>query len=79
MTGGEVVRDPSLPEWQGIYLYGDFCSGLIWGLFRDGSGAWQNRLLFDSGFRITSFGSGVDGAVYVLDRSGEVYRLARGG
>jgi len=79
VTGGEVVRDPSLPEWQGIYLYGDFCSGLIWGLFRDGSGAWQNRLLFDSGFQITSFGSGVDGAVYVLDRAGEVYRLARGG
>jgi glucose/arabinose dehydrogenase len=79
VTGGEVIRDPSLPEWQGIYLYGDFCSGLIWGLFRDGSGAWQNRLLFDSGFRITSFGSGVDGTIYVLDRSGEVYRLARGG
>ena len=79
VTGGEVIRDPSLPEWQGIYLYGDFCSGLIWGLFRDGSGAWQNRLLFDSGFQITSFGSGVDGAVYVLDRAGEVYRLARGG
>lgn len=77
VTGGEVIRDPSLPEWQGIYLYGDFCSGLIWGLFRDGSGATQNRLLFDSGFQITSFGSGDDGAVYVLDRSGGVYRLAR--
>jgi len=77
VTGGEVIRDPSLPEWQGIYLYGDFCSGLIWGLFRDGSGAWQGRLLFDSGFEITSFGSGVDGAVYVLDRIGDVYRLAR--
>jgi len=79
VTGGEVIRDPSLPEWQGIYLYGDFCSGLIWGLFRDRSGVWQNRLLFDSGFQITSFGSGVEGAVYVLDRAGEVYRLARGG
>jgi len=77
VTGGEVIRDPSLPEWQGIYLYGDFCSGLIWGLFRDGSGAWQNRLLFDSGFQITSFGSGVDGGVYVLDRAGGVYRLRR--
>jgi glucose/arabinose dehydrogenase len=79
VTGGEVIRDPSLPEWQGIYLYGDFCSGLIWGLFRDASGAWQNRLLFDTGFQITSFGTGDDGAVYVLDRSGGVYRLTRAG
>lgn len=77
VTGGEVVRDPALPEWQGIYFYGDFCSGLIWGLFRDPGGVWQNRVLFDTGFQITSFGSGSDGGVYVLDRSGGVYRLRR--
>jgi glucose/arabinose dehydrogenase len=77
VTGGEVVRDPALPEWQGIYIYGDYCSGLIWGLFRESSGAWQTRLLFDSGFRITSFGSDIDGAVYLLDRLGGVYRLIR--
>ena len=77
VTGGEVIRDPSLPEWQGIYLYGDFCSGLIWGLFRDASGAWQNRLLFESVFQITSFGTGDDQSVYALDRSGAVYRLTR--
>jgi glucose/arabinose dehydrogenase len=77
VTGGRVVRDPSLPEWAGIYLYGDFCSGLIWGLFRDASGAWQNRLLFDSGFQVTSFGTGQDHGVYVLDRGGGVYRLTR--
>ncbi len=79
VTGGEVVRDPALPEWQGIYLYGDFCSGLIWGLFHDPVGVWQNRVLFDTGFQITSFGSGSDGGIYVLDRSGGVYRLRRAG
>jgi hypothetical protein len=50
---------------------------LIWGLFRDASGAWQNRLLFDSGFQVTSFGTGQDHGVYVLDRGGGVYRLTR--
>jgi hypothetical protein len=74
-----VVRDPALPEWQGVYLYGDFCSGLIWGLYRDPSGAWQNRQLFQTGFQITSFGTGSDGGVYVLDRGGGVYRLSRAG
>jgi glucose/arabinose dehydrogenase len=76
VTGGVVVRDPSLPAWQGIYLYGDYCSGLVWGLLRDAAGVWQNRLLFPTGFQITSFGSGNDDGVYVLDRSGGVYRLS---
>jgi len=77
VTGGRVVRDPALPEWQGIYLFGDYCSGMIWGLFRDGSGAWQKQLLFDTAFEITSFGTGSDGRVYVLDRAGTVSRLTR--
>jgi len=79
VTGGRVVRDPELAEWQGIYLYGDYCSGLIWGLFRDAAGAWQDELLFDTAFEITSFGVGADGRIYVLDRAGAVYRLSRAG
>ena len=79
VTGGVVVRDPVLAEWNGVYLYGDYCSGLIWGLFQDDSGIWQNQLLFSTGFQITSFGTGSDGAVYVLDRGGQAYRLTRGG
>jgi glucose/arabinose dehydrogenase len=79
VTGGTVIRDPSLPEWQGIYVYGDFCTGLIWGLYRDEGGNWQNQLLFDTSFQITSFGTGFDGGLYVLDRAGGVYRLARAG
>ena len=79
VTGGVVVRDPTLPEWQGLYLYGDFCSGLIWGLYQDSAGAWQNRVLFQTGFQITSFGTGADGGVYVLDRAGGVFRLSRAG
>ncbi|MFN2150025.1 MAG: PQQ-dependent sugar dehydrogenase, partial [Anaerolineales bacterium] len=43
VTGGVVYRS-SLPEWQGIYFYGDFCSGLVWGLLRDANLEWQNSL-----------------------------------
>jgi glucose/arabinose dehydrogenase len=77
ITGGQVVRDPALPEWNGVYLYGDFCTGRVWGLFRDAAGTWQNQLLFDTGFQVTTFGTGADGAVYVVDRAGGVYRLSR--
>lgn len=75
VTGGEVVRSPSLPAWQGVYLYGDYCSGIIWGLLRGPDGNWQNQQLFSTDFNITAFGADAAGEIYVLDRTGGVYRL----
>ncbi len=79
VTGGEVVRNAELPEWEGVYLYGDYCSGRIWGLIRDSAGAWRSEALFETGFRISSFGRGHDGRVYVVDHGGGVYRLQSAG
>lgn len=76
ITGGYVYRGTSLPEWQGIYLYGDYCSGLVWGLIRSGPG-WQSRVLFETGFRISSFGEDAAGELYVADLRGAVYRLSK--
>jgi glucose/arabinose dehydrogenase len=70
ITAGRVVRDPDLPAWQGVFLYGDFCTGYIWGLLRDDSGAWRSARLFETGLQITSFGTGSAGEIYVLDRGG---------
>ncbi len=75
VTGGYVYRG-SMTEWFGIYLYGDYCTGLIWGLIRSGEG-WQKQLMFDTDYRITSFGQDSNGEVYLIDDGGEVYRLAR--
>ena len=77
ITGGVVARDPGLAEFTGVYLYSDYCSGLVWGLVRDTSGAWQNALLFETGLRISSFGQGRSGEIYLLDLGGAVYRLER--
>jgi glucose/arabinose dehydrogenase len=76
ITGGVVARDPDLPDWNGVYLYGDYCSGLIWGLVRNASGDWMNSILFETGFRVSSFGRDSAGSVYVLDLNGGLYRLA---
>jgi len=73
VTGGYVYRG-SMSEWQGIYLYGDYCSGLIWGLIRSGAG-WQNQLLFEAGVTITSFGQDESGGVYFASDSGGIYCL----
>jgi len=76
VTGGKVVRDAALPEWQGTYLYGDFCSGRVWGLRRAADGAWLNGLLFETGMSISAFGEDAAGQVYLLDYGGAIYRLA---
>jgi glucose/arabinose dehydrogenase len=77
VTGGVVIRDPVMLDWQGIYLYGDFCSGTIWGLLRDGLGNWQSMQLFSTDLRISSFGEDSSGGVYVVDLLGSIYQLER--
>ncbi len=75
VTGGYVYRG-LMPQWKGIYLYGDYCTGLIWGLFHSQAG-WQKQQLFDLDVTITSFGQDVAGEIYLLSDSGGVYRLAQ--
>ena len=75
VTGGHVYRGARWPRMQGVYLYGDYCSGRIWGVRRNGP-AFENALLFDSPFTITTFGEGEDGSVYVADYTrGELHVL----
>jgi len=77
VTGGYVYRGSALPEWQGIYLYGDFCSGNVWGLLRGADGQWQNRRLFEAVASISSFGEDESGELYIVDRRGRLLVLAR--
>jgi glucose/arabinose dehydrogenase len=75
VTGGVVVRDPRLSEWQGVYLYGDFGSGIIWGLLRQADGSWMNAQLWDTEANISSFGLDQEGRVYLVDYRGRILRL----
>jgi len=75
VTGGYVYRG-AMPEWNGIYLYGDYCTGFIWGLIQV-NGAWQAQVLFDTDVNITSFGQDERGEVYLVADGGGVYQLVR--
>jgi len=75
VTGGYVYRG-SMSEWNGIYLYGDYCTGFIWGLIQSVDG-WQVQRLFDTDVNITSFGQDEAGEVYIVADSGGVYQLTR--
>jgi glucose/arabinose dehydrogenase len=76
VTGGYVYRGSNFPALQGVYLYGDFCLGEIWGLANNGS-TWTSTLLADTDFYISSFGEDENGELYLVDYiGGTVYRLA---
>jgi len=74
VTGGYVYRG-SMPEWNGIYLYGDYCSGIVWGLIRS-NGGWFNQVLFEAVGNITSFGQDESGEVYIILDGGQILRLS---
>ena len=75
ITGGHVYRGSSLPFLQGVYVYGDFCSGKIWGLLYEEGSVISNTEIVDSNIQIASFGRDLDGEIYVLAYEGGIYRL----
>lgn len=75
VTGGYVYRG-SMPEWNGVYLYGDYCEGTVWGLILS-EGQWQSQVLFETDLRITSFGEDEAGELYLVSDTGVVYTLAK--
>ncbi len=80
IVGGYIYRG-QMPEWQGVYLYGDFCSGKVWGLLRpadpSATTTWQSGVLYETGASITTFGQDPAGELYFADRGGTVYRLQK--
>lgn len=78
VTGGFVYRGNEFPALQGVYLYGDYCSGRIWGLRQTG-GVWENKLVLDTDLSISTFGEDEAGNMYVADHSkGDIYKIAVG-
>ncbi|MFZ5821245.1 MAG: PQQ-dependent sugar dehydrogenase [Chloroflexota bacterium] len=75
VTGGVVYRG-AMPEWQGVYLYADYCRGTVWGLL-NADGQWQAQVLFETGLTVTTFGQDETGQVYLASDSGQVLRLVR--
>ncbi len=76
ITGGYVFRGRGMPTLVEAYVYGDFCSGKIWGLRYDGESVTEQLLLNDSALNISSFGRDLAGNLCILSYSdGGIYRL----
>ncbi len=75
ITGGFVFRGPGPKRMKGVYFYGDYVTGRIWGLKRVG-GTWTNQELADTPFGISCFGEDEAGYLYLSDYfGGTIYRV----
>jgi glucose/arabinose dehydrogenase len=74
ITGGYVYRGVRNSLTEGLYVYGDFCSGEIFGW----NGTAQEVVL-DTSLSISSFGEDETGEIYVVALNGTVSRIARAG
>lgn len=75
ITGGYVYRGPGNAAMQGIYFYGDFCSGTIWGLQMSGP-TWVSSALKSTGISISTFGEDEPGNLYVANYfGGSIYQI----
>ena len=83
VTGGYVYRGKKLKGFEGVYFFGDYCSGNIWSFkVKDGKAAeFKNRTdeinIADGEFTnyISSFGQDADGEIYIVDYNGAVYKI----
>lgn len=64
ITGVGVYRGAVSTNLDGIYFYGDYCSGKIWGLAQDGD-AWAASELLDTSLQISGAGHDEAGELYV--------------
>jgi hypothetical protein len=78
ITGGYVVRDPSLGDLYGRYVYADFCVGEVRSLALPAGGSGLATDDRSEGLDVTnpvSFGEDSCNRIYVIAEAGTVYRF----
>ncbi len=62
---------------MGVYLFGDYCSGRIWGLGQTQLGAWELSELVQADIRLSSFGEDEKGELYLVAMdAGALYQIS---
>jgi glucose/arabinose dehydrogenase len=75
VIGGYVYRGEAQPELQGVYVFGDWCSGRIFTLEVEGE-TTSAKTVLESGLQVSSFGEDEAGEIYVVDfAGGGLYRV----
>ena len=85
VTGGYVYRGTSIPNLVGHYLFADYCTGKIWSFKYQSQKITEYRELTEiinlaDGEHtpyISSFGEDLNGELYIVDYSGDIYKIGR--
>ena len=75
VIGGHVYRGSQLRGLRGRYLYGDYCSGIVWSFRIRDAAAVDLRRESVKVPGLTSFGVDADGNLYLASQNGSIYRL----
>jgi glucose/arabinose dehydrogenase len=73
VTGGYVYRGKAVRRLVGRYVFGDYCSGIVWSMPARGGALRVERVRVPE---LTSFGESLDGQrLYAVSQRGTVYRF----
>lgn len=78
VVGGVVHRGRSIGWLNGVYVFGDYCSGRVWALGQGSDGETSMIQIADLDWPLSSFGTNESGEVYLLTIGGPVLRLVEG-
>ena len=78
VTGGFVYRGKRNNLLEGIYFFGDYGSGRLWGIWPDTAnpGTWITNEFMNTTYQWSTFGEDAEGEIYGADyNSGNIYRI----
>lgn len=76
ISGGAVYRGQALADLiDGWYVYGDFCTGLVWGFATDAGPGDTETIQIAQVDALAAIATGGDGELYAVSIIGEVFRL----
>ena len=64
--GPESLRDG--------YIYGDFCTGLIW-ILKEDDNQWKNNYIGSAGGMIVGFGKGINNELLIFLWTGDIISI----
>lgn len=73
VVGGYVYRGKAIKALRGRYVYGDYCTGKVWSLDPADPGEISLELVL--GTTLASFGEDEFGELYLVSRTGRIFRL----